>query len=399
MSKKIGILGSTGSIGTQTLQVVRELNSRPETADNPHIEITLLSAGSKKEMLAEQAIEFRVQNLCIGSREDALWLKERLSGEIPGLNVFFGSEGLKEAASLDMDVLVTAIVGMRGLEPTLAAIKNHTDIALANKETLVAAGDIVMKTAKENGVKILPVDSEHSAVFQSLESSYRGGHDALEKIILTASGGPFRGYTKEQLKEVSLDQALNHPTWRMGGKITVDCASMMNKGLEVIEAMHLFDVSVDDIDVAVHPQSIVHSMVRFKDGSVIAQLGLPDMKVPIQLALTYPYRTKSETPRLDLREIGKLTFEKPDTDVFRCLALAYSAAKVRGSLPAVMNGANEQAVDAYLKRKISFTRIGETVEKVMEEHSKNGVVSNPDLSCILELDAWAKSEVRRILCI
>lgn len=397
--KRIGILGSTGSIGTQTLSVVRELNGRPETQSNPHIQVCALSAGRNLERLAQQAIEFNVPVLCIEREEDVEALRALLGAH--KAEIFVGSEGLCQLAAGPMDLLVTAIVGMRGLKPTLTAIRQGTDIALANKETLVAAGSIVMQAAKEQGVKILPVDSEHSAVFQCLRSAGRGGSRETEKIILTASGGPFRGYTKEQLEEVTLEAALNHPTWKMGGKITVDCATMMNKGLEVIEAMHLFNMPVSQIDVVVHPQSIIHSMVMFQDGSVLAQMGNPDMKVPIQLALTDPYRAQSETRRLDLAEIGKLTFEKPDVAVFPCLRLAYQAAGKGGTLPAVMNGANEQAVEFFLKKQMKFTDVPYIIEQVMLGHEKGTgepYISQPTLEDIIRCDAWAKAEVRRLIC-
>ncbi len=397
--KRIGILGSTGSIGTQTLEVVRELNGRPETESNPHIQICALAAGRNIARLAAQALEFQVPVLCIEREEDVPELR-RLLG-VHSVEILVGGDGLCALSGMPMDLLVTAIVGMRGLKPTLAAISRGTDIALANKETLVAAGSIVMTAAKAKGVKILPVDSEHSAVFQCLRSAGKGGSQETERILLTASGGPFRGYTKEQLQGVTLEAALNHPTWKMGGKITVDCASMMNKGLEVIEAMHLFQVPVSQIDVVVHPQSIIHSMVMFRDGSVLAQLGNPDMKVPIQLALTDPYRTDSETRRLDLAEIGQLTFERPDTEVFPCLRLAYEAAAKGGTLPAVMNGANEQAVEFFLKKQMNFTDIPYTIERVMQAHVQGqgeAFLENPNLDDILRCDAWAKEEVRRLVC-
>ena len=397
--KRIGILGSTGSIGTQTLEVVRELNARPETQDNPHIQICALAAGRNVERIAQQAIEFQVPVICIERAEDVPALRTLLGNH--QADILTGAEGLCTLSAMPMDLLVTAIVGMRGLKPTLTAIAQGTDIALANKETLVAAGTLVMAAAKEKGVKILPVDSEHSAVFQCLRSAGKGGDKETEKIILTASGGPFRSYTKEQLAGVTLEAALNHPTWKMGGKITVDCASMMNKGLEVIEAMHLFDVPVSQIDVVVHPQSIIHSMVMFRDGSVLAQLGNPDMKVPIQLALTDPYRTDSETRRLDLAEIGQLTFERPNKEVFPCLRLAYEAAAKGGTLPAVMNGANEQAVDFFLKKQMNFTDIPYIIERVMESHVSGkgeAFLENPNLEDILRCDAWAKEEVRRLIC-
>ena len=289
---------------------------------------------------------------------------------------------------------------MRGLLPTLAAIDAGTDIALANKETLVAAGELVMKRAKDKKVKIIPVDSEHSAIFQCLKGAMRGGKRSVRRLILTASGGPFRTFSEEELNNVTADQALNHPTWKMGGKITIDCATMMNKGLEVIEAMHLFGMGPDRIDVAVHPQSIVHSMVEFTDGSVMAQLGVPDMKTPIELALTYPYRGNTARPGLDITQLGSLTFEKPRTEVFRCLKLAYDAAHAGGTMPAALNGANEEAVALFLKGKISFAGISELVEGAMTAHASAQLSCGEfdrasGLDAVLAADRGARDYVRR----
>ena len=411
MARTIGILGSTGSIGTQTLEVIRELNSRPETMANPHYTVKVLTCGANRDLLLAQAREFRPEVLCTGKREDADWLREELAAarkrgeEIgPGVNILYGDEGLTQAAATKTDITVTAIVGMRGLRPTLAAIGAGNDIALANKETLVAGGSIVMRAAREKGVRILPVDSEHSAVFQCLESAFASGRNAVEKLILTASGGPFRSYTPAQLEAVTPAEALRHPTWKMGGKITVDCATMMNKGLEVIEAAHLFGLPPERIDVRVHPQSIVHSMVEFIDGSVMAQLGNPDMKVPIQLALTWPFRARSETKRLDLGEIGQLTFERPRTDAFPCLALAYRALGEGGVLPAVLNGANEAAVESFLKGRLGFTGIPAIIEAAMNAFpgdlpagADNAAENNtaPELRAVLAADNWAREYVRR----
>ncbi len=415
MVKTLGILGSTGSIGTQALSVVRELNSLAESPSNPHYRVAMLSCGGNIDLLRKQMEEFEPEILCVADESLAEKLnaylkvgiylpKSRYADRLP--RVYWGEKGLEEAAGCGVDVLLTAISGMRGLKPTLKAIEAGSDIAVANKETLVAAGETVMKAAQRRGVNILPVDSEHSAVFQCLKSAFKGGDGSVGKIILTASGGPFRGLEKGKFKEITAAQALAHPTWKMGKKITVDCATMMNKGLEVIEAMHLFGMSPENIDVLVHPQSIVHSMVEFTDGSVVAQLGLPDMKTPIRLALTYPYRGCSPDGRLDLSQVGGLTFEKPRTDVFRCLSLAYDAARTGGTLPAVMNGADEVAVEEFLQGKISFLQIAEVVEKAMEAHMKGsgdsgvdagmaGFIKDSDLESILYADRCAREFVRR----
>lgn len=359
--KKIGIIGSTGSIGTQTVEVIRELS----VIEPGSFRVSALACGSSVEEMAKQAREFDVRLLCTGTKAGAERLKEMLADMKP--EILYGPEGLKELASSDMDVLVTAIVGMAGIEPTLEAIKRGTDIALANKETLVAAGEIVMREAKSRGVSILPVDSEHSAVFQCLRGIKR---DELEKIILTCSGGPFRTYPKEKLSGVTPEMALGHPTWNMGGKITVDSATLMNKGLEVIEAARLYSVGFSDIEVTVHPQSIVHSMIKTKDGAVLAQLGCPSMKLPIQYALTYPDRLPCNVPALDFEKGLALTFEKPDAEKFPCLGLAVSAGKEGGSMPACMNAANEKAVKLFLDGEIRFTDIPEIVEKAMNLHHK-----------------------------
>lgn len=397
---KIAILGSTGSIGTQTIQVVRELNSRKETDCNPHIQIIALAAGSNVDALAKQAVEFDVKILSVKSIDDKARLEKCLIKLKPNYKpeIYYGADGLLKVATADVSILVTAIVGMIGLKPTLAAIHKGTNIALANKETLVVAGEIVMNAAKDNNVKILPVDSEHSAIFQALNGLNEKDCDALKKIILTASGGPFRGRSYESLEKVTLAETLCHPTWNMGSKITVDSATLMNKGLEVIEAMHLFNVSPNDIEVVVHPQSIIHSAVMYKDGSVIAQMGNPDMKVPIQLALTYPYRADSETKQLDLSEIGKLTFEKPDTESFPCLSHAFRAASIGGTLPAVMNGANESVVGLFLENKIKFNDIQYYVYKAMEAHMASlecPFDPHPSLEQIIEADKWAREFIKK----
>jgi 1-deoxy-D-xylulose-5-phosphate reductoisomerase len=421
MVKTIGILGSTGSIGTQTLSVIRELNSAPESPSNPHYKVSMLSCGRNVDLFLRQIAEFRPETVCVSDNDAAARLKEMLEAggvDLDGVDgegrvhfamprILWGDEGLEEAAGGGYDLLLTAVTGMRGLKPTVRAIEAGTDIALANKETLVAGGELVMRKAKEKGVEILPVDSEHSAVFQCLKSAFKGGYASVAKIILTASGGPFRSLEKGKFEEITAAMALDHPTWKMGRKITVDCATMMNKGLEVIEAMHLFGMTPDRIDVLVHPESIVHSMVEFTDGSVAAQLGLPDMKTPIRLALTYPYRGCSPDRRLDLSETARLTFEKPRFDVFRCLGLAYEAARTGGTLPAVMNGADEVIVEEFLRGKVRFTQIPEIIEKTMEAHMSPGsglgggpggaFVKEPDIQAVLQADGRAREYVRRII--
>jgi len=378
MVQSIGILGSTGSIGTQTLNVVRQINGTCEEK----IKIMVLTAGKNINLLEEQAREFKVPFVCIEDENDAKYLRAKLQDT--KTEVFWGDKGLIQAASVDMDMLITAIVGMKGLLPTLKAIDQGIDIGLANKETMVVGGEIVTRAACEKKVRILPVDSEHSAIFQCLQGNRRRD---VEKIILTASGGPFRTWDKEKLNKVTLENALSHPTWKMGGKITIDCASMMNKGLEVIEAHWLFNISYSKIEVVVHPQSIVHSMVQYKDGAVMAQLGTPDMKIPIQLALTFPERIGPGYERLDFTKIDALTFEKPDLEKFPCLRLAYDAASVGGTMTTVMNGANEVAVDCFMKGHINFMSIPYIIEKTMSAHTS---ISNPLVEEILEADKFAR---------
>lgn len=382
MQKKIAILGSTGSIGTQTLDIVRR---------DPNMEVVSLSAHSNIDLLEEQIKEFRPQLVCVMKEEKAEELKKRLKRTSYEIDVVTGVEGLIEVATLnEAEVVVTAVVGMIGLLPTIRAIEAKKTIALANKETLVTAGELVMNLAKEHGVSILPVDSEHSAVFQCLRGNK---HGEIENIILTASGGPFREYTKEQLENVTVEQALNHPNWKMGSKITIDSATLMNKGLEVIEAKHLFDVAPEQIDVVVHKESIVHSMVEYVDGSTIAQLGMPDMRHPIGYALYYPERTHLDCiSKLKLAEIKNLSFEHPRKDVFPCLQYAYDALKVGGTMPAVLNAANEVVVEAFLNGKISFMEIPQIIHNVMEEHI---CISSPTLEQILESDAWARACSRK----
>jgi len=359
--KNIGIIGSTGSIGTQTLEVIRELSGQKPDS----FRVSALACGNSVETMAAQAREFGVKLLCTATKEGAEKVRELLKDMKP--TVLYGPEGLRELAAGDMDMLVTAIVGMAGIEPTLEAIKKGTDIALANKETLVAAGELVMSEAKARGVSILPVDSEHSAVFQCLRCVKRR---QLSKIILTCSGGPFRTYPAEKLSEVTPEMALGHPTWNMGGKITIDSATLMNKGLEVIEAARLYSTGFDDIEVTIHPQSIVHSMIKMRDGAVIAQLGCPSMKLPIQYALTYPDRYFCNVPDLDFQKGLSLTFEQPDRSKFPCLDLAISAGREGGSMPACMNAANEKAVRLFLDGKAKFTDIPKIVEKAMNLHKK-----------------------------
>ena len=368
--KKIAILGSTGSIGTQTLEVVRE---------NGDIEVLGLAAGNNIALLEEQTREFRPKKVAVWTEEKAKELRDRLK-DIE-VKVVSGIEGLIEIAILpETEILVTAIVGMIGIRPTIEAIKAGKDIALANKETLVTAGHIIMPLAKEHGVSILPVDSEHSAIFQSLQGNPR---KSLHKILLTASGGPFRGRTREELEHIQVEDALKHPNWEMGRKITIDSSTLVNKGLEVIEAKWLFQVEIDQIEVVVHPQSIIHSMVEYEDGAIIAELGTPDMKLPIQYALYYPERRYLPGDRVDFAKLSQLTFEKPDMDTFKGLRLALEAGKIGGSLPTVYNAANELAVSKFLNRKISYLQIPEIIEICMSNH-KN--IINPSVEEILQTE-------------
>ena len=369
--KKIAILGSTGSIGTQTLEVVRE---------NGDIEVTAAAAGNNITLLEEQIREFHIPLAAVWSEEKAAELKSRVKDL--DVRIVSGMDGLLEvAAAPESEILVTAIVGMIGIRPTIEAIKARKDIALANKETLVTAGHLIMPLAKEYGVSILPVDSEHSAIFQSLQGGQRG---ALHKILLTASGGPFRGKKREELTKIQVEDALKHPNWEMGRKITIDSSTMINKGLEVIEAKWLFDVSVDQVQVVVQPQCIIQSMVEYEDGAVIAQLGTPDMKLPIQYALYYPERRYLPGDRLDFEALTQITFEKPDMDTFYGLKLAYEAGRTGGSLPTVLNAANEKAVALFLDRKIGYLQIPELIEECMRRHR---VIETPTVEQILETEA------------
>lgn len=374
--KKIAILGSTGSIGTQTLDVVR--------AHSDELEVVALAAGSNKERLKEQIREFHPELVSLSDEKKAQELKEELAGE--AVEVVCGMDGLIDVAGIDSaDVVVTAVVGMMGILPTMEAIRKGKDIALANKETLVTAGHLIIPMAREYGVSILPVDSEHSAIFQCLQGEPK---KALDKILLTASGGPFRGKSAEFLETVTLEDALNHPNWSMGPKITIDSSTMVNKGLEVMEAKWLFGIDYSQIEVVIQPQSIIHSMVQYIDGAVIAQLGTPDMRVPIEYALFYPERRSLPGNRLDFSKLSQITFEKPDYKVFRGLSLAIEAGKTGGTMPTVFNAANERAVAKFLKGEIKYTDIVRSIEKCMDAHK---VSAHPDLEEILATEQWVYS--------
>ncbi len=369
--KKIAVLGSTGSIGTQTLDIVRNYKD--------DLQVLALAAGTNVALMEKQVREFSPKLVAMWSEEAAKDLRIRLADL--DVKVVTGMEGLLEIATMEeTDTLVTAIVGMIGIRPTIEAIKSGKDIALANKETLVCAGHIIMPLAKEYGVSILPVDSEHSAIFQSLNGEPK---NRIQKILLTASGGPFRGRTPEELVNIQVEDALKHPNWAMGRKITIDSSTLVNKGLEVMEAKWLFGVEPEQIQVVVHPQSIIHSMVEYVDGAVIAQLGVPDMKLPIQYALFYPDRRPMYERKLDFFELQNMTFEKPDTETFYGLALAYEALKAGGSVPTVYNAANEKAVALFLERKISYLQIPELIKRSMDAHKK---ILNPDVNQILETE-------------
>ncbi len=369
--KKIAVLGSTGSIGTQTLEIVQEQKD---------IEITALAAGSNETLLEAQIREFRPKLAALWEEKSACSLRQRVR-DLP-VRIVSGMEGLLEIARMEeTEILVTAIVGMLGIRPTIAAIEAGKTIALANKETLVTAGHIIMPLAKEKQVSILPVDSEHSAIFQSLHGE-RGNR--IQKILLTASGGPFRGKKREELVQVQVEDALKHPNWSMGRKITIDSATMVNKGLEVMEAKWLFEVAPEQIQVVVHPQSVIHSMVEYEDGAVLAQLGTPDMRLPIQYALYYPNRRNLSGKRLDFYQLSSLTFEEPDLETFFGLKLAFRAMERGGNIPTAYNAANEKAVSLFLNRKISFLEIPEIINTCMEQCK---FVNEPDVSEILETEA------------
>ncbi len=373
--REISILGSTGSIGTQTLEVVENLE---------RIRVAGISGNQNIELLEMQARKFKPRVVGVMNEKQAKKLKDRLADT--KTKVLSGMEGLIEVATMEsVDTVVTSVVGNVGLKPTFEAISAGKNIALANKETLVSAGQLVMDLAKKKGISIYPVDSEHSAIFQSLQGNEG---NAIRRILLTASGGPFRGKKKEELMGMTAADALNHPNWSMGKKITIDSATLMNKGLEVMEAKWLFDVSTGQIEVLVHPQSIMHSAVEYEDGAIMAQMGEPDMKVPIQYALTHPKRVKSPFPKVDFAQRNVLTFEKPDMETFRCLGLAYHALEIGGTLPAVLNGANEIAVEKFLNGKITFLQIPELIEQTMNAYTVKYEYTLEDL---LEADAWARS--------
>ncbi len=371
MKKRIAILGSTGSIGTQALDVIDQ---------NPdHFEVEVLTANNNIQLLAEQAIKHQPNMVVVANECRAKELEELLKNE--PVKIFAGNDALNQVVELDsVDTVLTAMVGYSGLLPTIHAVKAGKNIALANKETLVVAGEIITREAIKNNVNIFPVDSEHSAIFQCLAGEHM---NEIEKIYLTASGGPFRGFSEEQLKKVSKADALKHPNWDMGAKITIDSASMMNKGFEVIEAKWLFDLKADQIDVIVHPQSIIHSIVQFGDGSMKAQMGLPDMKLPIQYALNFPQRLPSDFERFNFLDYPNLTFEQPNTKIFRNLALAFDALNQAGNMPCILNAANEVVVQAFLQEKISFLKMPEIIERSMQKVS---FIKNPDLDDYIQTD-------------
>ncbi|MGE5630746.1 MAG: 1-deoxy-D-xylulose-5-phosphate reductoisomerase [Caulobacteraceae bacterium] len=378
--KQLSVLGSTGSIGTQTLEIARE--------NNEEFRVCALAANSNIDLLEKQVREFKPRLTAIRDESKYKELKSRIGGLT---HVTAGSVGVIEAATVDgCDTVVSAIVGIAGLLPTYNAIKRGKNIALANKEVLVTAGRIIKDEVRKNNVKLLPVDSEHSAIFQSIGSNR---HSEISKLIITASGGPFRTKSTEELRTVSVKDALKHPNWSMGRKITVDSATLMNKGLEVIEARWLFDIQPENIEVCVHPQSIIHSMVEFVDGAVVAQLGLPDMKLPIQYALTYPNRLPMGGKRLNFSEIGSLTFFKPDPDKFRCLELAFRALKSGDSACVVLNGANEEAVGLFLEERIGFLDIARLIEATLEKHKPTADMT---IEGVLELDRWSRETLKNI---
>ena len=381
MIKKISVLGSTGSIGTQTLEIARY---------NQDIGITALAAGSNVELLEKQVREFHPKIACLWKEEAARELKRRIRDL--DVKVVSGMEGLMEAAcEPEAQIVVTAVVGMIGIRPTIAAMEAGKDIALANKETLVTAGHIIMPLAKEKGVKILPVYSEHSAIFQCLQGA---GENRIHKILLTASGGPFRGRSREQLAGVQPEDALKHPNWSMGRKITIDSSTMVNKGLEVMEAHWLFDVDMDQVQVVIQPASVIHSMIEYEDGAVIAQLGTPDMKLPIQYALYYPERRFLPGDRLDFTKLKEITFDEPDMETFRGLKLAYEAGKAGGSLPTVFNAANELAVSLFLEKKIPYLAITDLIQGAMENHKRKAA---PNVDQILAAEQEAYDFIRETL--
>ena len=373
--KTISILGSTGSIGTQTLEVVKNLGS---------IRVAGLTGNENVKLMEKQYYAYRPSKIAMMNMGRALQLRERLAGE--PVSVLWGMEGIIEVATMkEVDMVITSVVGNVGLEPTFEAIRHGKDIALANKETLVSAGKLVMDEIKKKKVTLYPIDSEHSAIFQCLQGNE---HNAVRRIFLTASGGPFRGKTKQQLENVTVEDALKHPNWDMGKKITIDSATLMNKGLEVMEARWLFDVSPENIEVLVHPQSIIHSAVEYEDGAIIAQMGEPDMKIPIKYALTYPDRIKNSYPKIDFSQRSMMTFEKPDLETFCCLSLAFKALKIGGTMPAVLNSANEVAVRKFIEKKIGFLDIARLIEKTMNAYT---VKENYTLEDLLAADRWARN--------
>lgn len=379
MIKGLSILGSTGSIGVQALDVCKNLNIR----------VVSLIANSNTKVMEEQIRQFKPEVAALFDEAAAEVLKFAVRDT--DTKILSGMEGVLEAVThIDADTVLTSVVGIAGLIPTIAAIEAGKNIALSNKETLVTAGSIITELVEKKGVKLFPVDSEHSAIFQCLAANR---HEDVSKLILTASGGPFRGYTRAELENVTVEQALNHPNWSMGSKITIDSATMMNKGLEIIEAMWLFNVPAKQIEVVVHPESIIHSMVSYNDGSIMAQLGAPDMRIPIQLALTWPQRVENSFKRVDFQQLTKLTFEKPDFETFEALKLAYEAAKIGGTLPCAMNAANEVAVELFLKGKIKFLQITELINRVMKAHIVN---SKPVLNDIIDTDRASRELARRI---
>jgi len=377
--KRVAILGSTGSIGTQALDILSYYKD---------YKIVALSANENIDILEEQTLKYRPSKVAVVNSEKAALLRERLPDDI---SVLSGKQSLIELAALpEVDIVLMSVVGISGLEATLAALRAGKDIALANKETLVAGGALVIEYAKEFGGKILPVDSEHSAIFQCLQGTK--DKKEIQKIFLTASGGPFRGYTKEELKKVTVQDALNHPRWNMGKKVTIDSATLMNKGLEVIEAKWLYDLELNQIEVLIHPQSIIHSMVQYRDSSILAQMGATDMRLPILYAFTWPNRLNADLPVVDFARLGSLTFETPDRDTFPCLNLAYEASRLGGTMPAVLNAANEVAVDMFLKSSLSFSDIPVIVERAMEHHR---IIYNPTLEDILLADQETRDRIKR----
>jgi 1-deoxy-D-xylulose-5-phosphate reductoisomerase len=378
--KKVAILGSTGSIGSQALDVIDN--------NKQLLSVAVLSCAHSIEKLSEQIRKYKPEAAVVAEEKDAMILREKH----PGCEILVGDEGLCEAASGDCDIVLNSLMGIRGMIPTYEAIKAGKEVALANKETLVAGGKVIMEAAAEHGTKLTPVDSEHSAIFQCLQGQNK---DAVSRLILTGSGGPFRCYDEEALEHVTVEQALRHPNWSMGPKITIDSATLMNKGLEVIEAMWLFGFDIKGIDVVIHPQSIIHSMIEMRDGAVLAQMGTPDMRIPIAYALTYPDRENSNARKLDfIRDAGSMTFEKPDMDKFPCLAIAMEAARLGGTYPAAMNGANEELVARFLDGKLRFMDIPRTLEKIMNHHK---VQNDLSIEVILEADRQARREVAELL--